>query len=97
MTAEVGCDVSTFSVYSWVTSGGNAGTHLHTVATGVPCTGAPAFDDACGATNTNTESSPWGFTDKSGSHDFLPGELFEGGINLSNLTPAVYSQTERSC
>src|SRR5205085_5831730 len=58
-----GGDVSTFSVYSWVASGGNAGTHLQTVATGVPCTGAPAFDDACGATNTNTETSPWPFTD----------------------------------
>src|SRR4051794_20608236 len=77
--------VSTFSVYRWVASGGNAGTHLHTVATGVPCTGAPAFDDACGMTNSNTETSPWAFADKSGSTDFLAGELFEGGIDLTNL------------
>jgi uncharacterized repeat protein (TIGR01451 family)/fimbrial isopeptide formation D2 family protein len=55
------------------------------VASGVPCTGGPATDDACGATNTDTESAPWAFTDKSGSHDFLAGELFEGGINLTAL------------
>ena len=80
-----GGDVSTFSVYQWVASGGNAGTHLHTVATGVPCTGAPATDDACGSTNTDTESAPWDFKDKSGSTDFLPGEFFEGGIDLTAL------------
>lgn len=80
-----GGDVSTFSVFKWVTSGGDAGTHLLKVASGVPCTGAPAFDDACGATNTATESAPWAFTDKSGSSDFLAGEFFEGGIDLTQL------------
>src|SRR5436305_948539 len=80
-----GGDVSTFSVFRWVASGGNAGTHFHTVATGVPCTGGPATDDACGATNTDTESAPWTFKDKSGETNFLAGEFFEGGINLSTL------------
>jgi uncharacterized repeat protein (TIGR01451 family) len=80
-----GGGVSTFSVYKWVASGGDVATHLHTVATGVPCTGSPAADEACGTTNLDTETSPWPFTDKSGEHDFLAGELFEGGINLSAL------------
>ena len=80
-----GGDVSTFNVFKWVASGGDAATHLKVVASGVPCTGAPATDDACGATNTDTESAPWAFTDKSGGHDFLAGELFEGGINLTAL------------
>ena len=37
-----GGGVSAFSVYKWVASGGDVATHLDTVATGVPCTGAPA-------------------------------------------------------
>jgi uncharacterized repeat protein (TIGR01451 family) len=80
-----GGGISTFSVYKWVASGGDVSTHLDTVATGVPCTGAPATDVACATTNTDTETSPWPFTDKSGEHDFLAGELFEGGINLTAL------------
>jgi uncharacterized repeat protein (TIGR01451 family) len=80
-----GGGISTFSVYKWVASGGDVATHLDTVATGVPCTGAPATDVACATTNTDTETSPWPFTDKSGEHDFLAGELFEGGINLTEL------------
>ena len=80
-----GGGISTFSVYQWVASGGDVSTHLDTVATGVPCTGAPATDVACGTTNTDTETSPWPFTDKSGEHDFLAGELFEGGIDLTAL------------
>ena len=80
-----GGGVADFNVYSWVASGGDAATHLHTVASGVPCTTAGATDVACAATNTDTESAPWAFTDKSGSHDFLAGEFFEGGINLTAL------------
>jgi uncharacterized repeat protein (TIGR01451 family) len=80
-----GGGISTFSVYQWVASGGDVATHLDTVATGVPCTGAPATDEACGTTNTDTETSPWPFTDKSGEHNFLAGELFEGGIDLTKL------------
>jgi uncharacterized repeat protein (TIGR01451 family) len=80
-----GGGISTFSVYQWVASGGDVATHLDTVATGVPCTAAPAADVACATTNTDTEQSPWPFTDKSGEHDFLAGELFEGGIDLTKL------------
>ena len=80
-----GGDIATFSVYKWVTSGGDAATHLLKVASGVPCTGGKANDDACGDTNTATVDAPWPFKDKSGKTDFLPGELFEGGINLTNL------------
>ncbi|HEY3162962.1 MAG TPA: DUF11 domain-containing protein [Candidatus Limnocylindrales bacterium] len=80
-----GGGVSTFSVYQWVASGGDVSTHLDTVATGVPCTASPAADVACATTNLDTENAPWPFTDKSGEHDFLAGELFEGGINLTAL------------
>ena len=80
-----GGGVSAFSVYKWVTSGGDVSTHLDTVATGVPCTGAPATDVACATTNTATETAPWAFEDKSGKTDFLAGEFFEGGIDLTAL------------
>ncbi|HET7029764.1 MAG TPA: DUF11 domain-containing protein [Candidatus Limnocylindrales bacterium] len=80
-----GGGVSTFSVYQWVTSGGDVSTHLNTVASGVPCTNAGVTDLACAATNLDTTDSPWPFTDKSGENDFLAGELFEGGINLTDL------------
>src|SRR5262249_890482 len=35
--------------------------------------------------NSKTTKSPWAFEDKSGSKEFLNGEFFEGGINLSLL------------
>jgi uncharacterized repeat protein (TIGR01451 family) len=80
-----GGGVSEFSVYKWVASGGDVTTHLDTVASGVPCTSAGVTDLACAATNLTTATSPWPFTDKSGESNFLAGELFEGGINLTDL------------
>lgn len=82
--------VAAFSVYTWVGSGGDVGpAHtLQTVATGVPCTGAPATDFACGATNGANVTSPWSFQ-SAGSGDpantFTPSEFFEGGIDLTAL------------
>ncbi len=78
--------IATFSVYKWVASGGDAGAHLKKFATGVPCTGAPATDDACGATNKDTVAAPWPFDGRDGGPgEFPAGTFFEGGINLSNL------------
>ncbi|TAK02023.1 MAG: hypothetical protein EPO36_03545 [Chloroflexota bacterium] len=80
-----------FDVFEWVGSGGdaNAAGTLNTIASGVPCTGAPLTDFACGATNGANEDSPWPFTARDadpGEEDtFLPGTFFEGGIDLTAL------------
>ena len=44
-----------------------------------------AGDEFCAIVNPKTTKSPWSFEDKSGSKEFLNGEFFEGGINLSLL------------
>ena len=75
-----------FDVYKWVGSGGNVNGTLQSVASGVPCTGAPVEDFACGATNGSTIDSPWPFTGRDGEPgEFPPGTFFEGGINLTEL------------
>lgn len=47
----------------------------------------PATGDAtmCAVVNGATVPSPWTFINKSGGTSFLPGEFFEGGLNLSKL------------
>jgi uncharacterized repeat protein (TIGR01451 family) len=78
--------IATFKVYKWVASGGDTTTHLDLVASGVPCTGAPATDDACAATNHDTVTAPWPYDGRDGDPgEFPPGTFFEGGINLTNL------------
>jgi hypothetical protein len=45
-------------------------------------------DNACGIVNpANGTAVPWStdYTDKSGNHTYLQGELYEGGVNLSLL------------
>ena len=44
-----------------------------------------AADAFCATVNDVTKTSPWPFLDKSNSTSFLPGEFYEGGINLSTL------------
>ena len=84
-----GGGLATFNVFEWVGSGGdaNAAGTLNTVASGVPCTAAG--DIACGATNTSNETAPWPFTGRDAGtgeeNVFLPGTLFEGGIDLTQL------------
>ena len=61
-----------------------------TTSTNADCGSAslPAGDDACAIVNNAQDApntAPWPFTDKSGSTTFLPGEFFEGGINLTDL------------
>jgi uncharacterized repeat protein (TIGR01451 family) len=78
--------VATFDVYKWVGTGGNVNGTLQTVASGVPCTGAPAVDFACGATNAGTITAPWPYQGRDGvPGEFPAGTFFEGGINLSEL------------
>jgi hypothetical protein len=45
-----------------------------------------ANDAFCGIVNSsNGTFAPWDYTDKTGNHTYLQGELYEGGINLSLL------------
>jgi hypothetical protein len=59
------------------------------------CIGPPtvgAADAFCATVNNVTKTSPWPFSDKSGSSSFLPGEFYEGGINLSLLPAGLASE-----
>jgi hypothetical protein len=81
-----GGTVSTISVYKWNPAvSGNLELLLSSDAAN--CATASAGDAACGLVNPGPglTTSPWSFTDKSGNHGFLNGELYEGGINLSTL------------
>jgi hypothetical protein len=80
-----GGTVSTISVYKW-NSAVSGNLQLLLSSTAANCATAAAGDAACGLVNgSNGTASPWSFTDKSGFHTFLQGELYEGGINLSTL------------
>ncbi len=73
-------------VFTWVGSGGSDGPIDEvTTSGGADCNAAPANDERCGIVNADTENAPWAFLDKSGETDFLPGEFYEGGINLTAL------------
>jgi hypothetical protein len=75
----------TITIYQWVGSGGTDGS-LDFIAGGIvsPATcGIAADDDFCAIVNTDAETSPWDFLNKSGQTDFAHGELYEGGVNLS--------------
>jgi len=80
-----GGTTSTISVYVWDhTVSGNL--RLLQTSTAANCGSASAGDAFCGIVNpTNGTPAPWPFTDKSGFHTYLQGELYEGGINLSSF------------
>jgi hypothetical protein len=89
-----GGTTSTITVYSWDPSckkaGGACGdVNLKTLetSTNARCgTAAGTGDPFCGIVNAdNGTVAPWSYTDKSGNHSYLNGELYEGGINLSLL------------
>ena len=93
-----GGTTSTITVYKWdptckKTTGSKKGdcgdTNLRILATSTEASCASeklgAGDEFCAIVNTKTTKSPWAFEDKSGSKEFLEGEFFEGGINLSLL------------
>src|SRR5439155_22599360 len=51
------------------------------------CATAAAGAAFCGLVNPGPghTAAPWAFTDKSGNSDYINGELYEGGVNLSTL------------
>jgi hypothetical protein len=83
-----GGTVSTISVYKWnpAVSG-----NLELLATSAKadCSTLTATDpdNACAIVNNaqDDDTVPWPFTDKDGNHTYLPGEFFEGGIDLTAL------------
>jgi hypothetical protein len=81
-----GGTTSTITVYEWdPTVSGN----LKQLATSdaANCATAQPGDQFCGIVNPGPglTTAPWPFTDKSGNHDYLNGEFYEAGINLSTL------------
>ena len=68
------------------------------------CANVAPADAGCGIVNPGPglTTAPWPFTDKTGFHNFLNGEFYEGGINLSlfNLShecfASVLSETRSS-
>ena len=93
-----GGTTSTITVYKWdptckKTTGDKKGdcgdANLRILATSQEANCANeklgAGDEFCAIVNPKTTKSPWSFEDKSGSKEFLNGEFFEGGINLSLL------------
>jgi uncharacterized repeat protein (TIGR01451 family) len=100
------------SLYRWNGPGGSIpgqgaidGTLDLVSGTGPDCLAVPAGqqDDFCATVNGAVTPSPWAFDPKSGpSGWFQPGELFEGGIDLSALNlenecfPSVMLETRSS-
>ncbi len=80
-----GGTVPTITVYKWdPTVSGN----LKQLATSnnADCSN-PNPDTACAIVNNaqDDDTVPWPFTDKDGNHTYLPGEFFEGGVDLGAL------------
>jgi hypothetical protein len=92
-----GGTTSTITVYKWdstckKTTGSTAGTcgdanlRILLSSANANCATAAAGDAACGLVNAADGTvAPWSFTDKSGKSTYLQGELYEGGIDLTNL------------
>jgi hypothetical protein len=82
-----GGTTSTITVYKWNdTVSGNL--ELLATSDSAGCATAGDGDGFCGIVNPAEiplTTAPWSFTDKSGNHNYLNGELYEGGINLSTL------------
>ena len=83
-----GGTTSTISVYQWDdTVDGNL--RLLESSDDANCALAGSNDGFCGIVNNAAEpaltDAPWSFTDKSGNSDYIDGELYEGGVNLSLL------------
>ncbi|TMK18650.1 MAG: hypothetical protein E6G68_06845, partial [Actinobacteria bacterium] len=73
-------------VFQWVGSGGSDGSINEITPSGdADCGSAGAGDARCAIVNSDTVNAPWSFEDKSGSNDFLAGEFYEGGVDLTAL------------
>jgi hypothetical protein len=79
-----GGTTSTITVYQW-NSAVSGNLELLATSDDANCASSTPGDKFCGIVNPSTKTSPWSFTDKSGSNSFLNGEFYEGGINLSQL------------
>jgi hypothetical protein len=98
---SVGGTTSTITVYKWDSTCkkgannpnpgdcGDSNLRLLATSTNAKCASSLTQNDAfCGIVNASDGTpSPWStdYTDKSGNHSYLAGELYEGGINLSTL------------
>ena len=81
-----GGSVPVVRVFEWVGSGGSDGPIDEITPSGdADCAAADPSDARCAIVNADTETAPWSFTNKSGDHDFAPGEFYEGGVNLTAL------------
>jgi hypothetical protein len=94
-----GGTTSTIFVYKWdstCTSGvtkpgpgdcGDANLRLLQSSTAALCSdGLDDSDAFCGIVNPDDGTpAPWSYTDKSGNNDYLQGEFYEAGVNLSTL------------
>jgi hypothetical protein len=81
-----GGTTSTISVYTWdPTVSGNL--KLLASSDAANCAQVGGGDSFCGIVNPGPgfTTAPWPFTDKSGNHNYLNGEFYEGGVNLSTL------------
>ena len=81
-----GGTTSTISVYQW-NSAISGNLQLLGSSTSANCATAAAGDAFCGLVNPGPglTTAPWPFTDKSGNHNYLNGEFYEGAVNLSTL------------
>jgi len=75
-----GGGTSTINIYKWQ----SGGLQFLTGGATSKC-GGSSPDAFCGIVNPSDGTvAPWQFTDKSGNHSYLNGELYEGGVNLSD-------------
>ena len=87
-----GGTTSTITIYKW-NSAINGNLELLATSDSAKCSSAAPNDAFCGIVNqTNGTVSPWPFLDKSGNPDYINGELYEGGINLSLLPGGVANE-----
>ena len=77
-TCSSGCNTSDLVNNTLLPLGGGTVTPADCLTVATP-------DDFCALVNDTTTTSPWAFLDKSKSTSFLPGEFYEGGLNLTAL------------
>jgi hypothetical protein len=75
--------VGDITVYQWV--GGKNPLALVADNANADCALVAANDNFCAVVNRQVDNPPWTFTDKSGSQDIRPLELFEAGLDINAL------------
>ena len=75
--------VGDITVYQWV--GGKNPLALVADNAAADCALVGANDNFCAVVNRQVDNPPWTFTDKSGSQDIRPLELFEAGLDINAL------------